>query len=170
MNEGYHNSVSSGTYKTSASNAALTHIPQFGVSSYMITGDDGTITRVILAPGRGLTRTDRERILTTNRAIFCSVRGDLGTYDPPSPADFHEEILRWAIRNARMLAIWSAPLQFPDPVAGWGTKLFWVIPCFVTLVEASKKHVSEWSTLVGRWKHPDASVHFFGPGEAGAIQ
>jgi hypothetical protein len=141
---------------------ALVPPPQSGAQFRTIVGEAKTLAVVFLAPGGGLSRYHR-RLAEAHPLVQCSVRGDPdGIGLAALPEHFHEITLRWMIRQADNIVIWSAPYpQCADDVGRWGVGAANEGAHFVTTIETNEDRAPEWAALVARWKRKSCPVKMF---------
>jgi hypothetical protein len=140
--------------------AALGLMPQS--DAVLITwceGEEKPLAQVLLAPGEGLSRYHR-KLAAAHPVVSCIVRGD--RRPTPAPSAFHQPTLRWAIRSADHIKVWSAP--FPEAcedvkrcdkaAADAGCR-------FRTLIETNEEGEAEWLQLIERWRKRSTPIHVF---------
>jgi hypothetical protein len=80
------------------------------------------------------------------------------------PADFHAATLRWAIKSADLIDIWSAPgTQFADEKCDADTQAVEDGAKFLLTIETAAVAAAEWAAFVRRHKRADAKLVFYGP-------
>jgi hypothetical protein len=139
-------------------------IPYRGASLCTIAGSAKTLARVFLAPGSGLSK--RHRDLADAHPIVCAaIRGDsYSNKAAPSPRVFHQPTVRWMLRQAHHVAIWSAPFpQFSDDLARWSLAAIEEGSLFGVTIETTPARVGAWERLVRQWRQPASRVRVFGP-------
>ena len=153
--------------------SGIIEIPQSGAEFYTLAGEAKTVAQIFLAPGGGLSRYHRQ-LAEAHPFVSCNLRGDSDVRWPaPSPEDFHQATLRWAIRGADYIAIWSATYpQCADDVGRWGVGAADEGAHFVTTIETNEDRAPEWAALIERWKRKDRPVALFSSVKAtgGSIQ
>jgi hypothetical protein len=144
-------------------------VPQSGAEFYTFVGEAKTLAKILLAPGGGLSKRHRNLAMAhPHEFVSGCVRGDW--QHAPPPGDFHQTTLRWMIKNATDIAIWSAPgTQFADDVAEWGIAAA-SNGAFTLTIETVAEKAAEWAGIVRKWKKRSASVRFFGPDGVEAAQ
>lgn len=156
-------------YTDKAILAALINIPQSGAELYTIAGEANTLALILLAPGGGLSSYHR-KLAQAHPTISGTVRGEAETGRlAPSPGDFHQVTLRWMLKTASHVALWSAAFpQFADDVTRWGVDAVNNGARFLLTIESAAEKVAEWTALVRRLKRPSTTLTFFGPAVAEA--
>jgi hypothetical protein len=139
-------------------------VPEEGARLYTITGPAKTFAKILLAPGEGLDRGMRRRA-EAHPLVTCDVRGDRGISLPaPSPEEFHGVTLRWALRKAEYIAVWSAPFpQLADEYAREALAVANAGARFMTLIETTPDRAAEWLAVVKQWKRRSSRTALFGP-------
>jgi hypothetical protein len=145
-------------------------VPASGASLNTIVGEAKTIAQVLLAPGAGLSKRHRDFALAPpHDLVSAAVRGDWER--APSPGAFHQATLRWAVKNAVHITVWSAVYpHFADDIARCDIDAANNGARFLLRIETVAEKAAEWADIVRRWKRPAASVRFFGPVSAEAVQ
>jgi hypothetical protein len=139
-------------------------VPESGVRLHTIVGIK-TLAQVFAAPGGdGVTKLQR-RYASGHDAVSVTFRGD--TYwGKPAPAcsEFNAGTVKWAARNSREIAIWSAPYpDCQDDIGAWMVSAANAGSPFQTLIETTPLRAAEWGAAIARWKGPTTVVRFFGP-------
>lgn len=142
--------------------SGIIEIPQSGAEFYTLAGEAKTVAQIFLAPGAGLSRYHRE-LAEAHPFVSCSLRGDPeGARPAPSPEEFHQATLRWAIRGADRIAVWSATYpQCADDFGRWGVGAANAGARFITTIETTEDRAPEWVALVARWKRKSCAVEMF---------
>jgi len=97
--------------------------------------------------------------------VMCTVRGDPGSIflPAPSPGQFDEATLRWAIRSADEIAIWSAPFpELADEYAQWSVEAADRGARCITTIETTPDRASEWRHVADAWKPRKTRIRLFG--------
>jgi hypothetical protein len=137
-------------------------IPQQGASFCTLSGEGTTVASIFLAPGRGLTESQR-RCAEAHPIVSCHIRADLETGQPGlSPLAFHRATLRWAISNAARIGLWSAPFpEGTEEMRAWAIKAYGDGVRFTTVIETAPGATPEWKRLVEKYKRNAATVTCF---------
>lgn len=151
--------------------SGIIEIPQSGAEFYTLAGEAKTVAQVFLAPGGGLSLYHRQ-LAESHPFVSCSLRGDAEAGRPaPSPEDFHQATLRWAVRGADHIAIWSATYpQCADDFGRWGVGTANDGARFITTIETTEERATEWAALAARWKRKSCTVKMFSTATTGGIQ
>ena len=93
--------------------------------------------------------------------MTMSVRGEVPCPGVPRPNDFDEVTLKWMVRLANLITIWSAPgtSRANEIRAAVGER---AIQRWLT-VETTPAASPLWHRFVHQWKRPSVEVLDFGP-------
>jgi hypothetical protein len=146
-------------------------VPSAGAQVLTYVGEGKPLATVLLSPGSGLTKRDRQQIVSAHPLVCCTVRleAPFEWQRSPSPDDFHPATLSWMMRSADHIAIWSAP--FPQRSQEWGRANSQAIMYgakFLLTIETCVEGDAQWRDLVQRWKRKRSQVVVFGPEGADA--
>jgi hypothetical protein len=135
--------------------------PLWGAHFSTIAGPAKTVAQVLLAPGPGLDKHMRT-LASAHPVVNCVIRAELTP--TPGPADFHGATIRWAIKSADLINVWSAPgTQFAKEKCAADTQAVDDGGKFILTIETTPRRASEWAAWVRRYKRADAKLVFYGP-------
>ena len=114
---------------------------------------------VALAPGTGLPRQHR-RGIETRQFLTFKVLGEVPFWRVPLPCDFDGITLKWAVRVADFISVWSEPGtdqagNIFEHLKG-RTRLRWLV------IETTPSVAPEWLSFVNQWKRPGTEAVEFG--------
>jgi hypothetical protein len=141
--------------------SALRPLVPWGAHVVSIIGDGGIAANVILAPGPGLAGCARAAIVGSYPLVNCIICAELRP--TPRCADFHGATLRWAIRNADRISIWSPDAQVADEKYAADACAVDAGANFILTIETPPAVAPEWATLACRHKRTDAKLVFYKP-------
>jgi hypothetical protein len=174
MNPSVPNSPSQGqSHVDPAVFAAELITPAAGARVVTLLSGGPPLGQVWLAPGSGLNRHDRQQIVSVHPQVCCAIRGEpaLPWQEAPRPADFHGATLRWMLKSANYIAIWSVPFpQLAAECEAAGAQAVKDGATFTVLIETTAHAAAEWAALARRLKRKAAQLDFFGPEHGRTVQ
>ncbi|MET3352643.1 UNVERIFIED_ORG: hypothetical protein ABID33_000526 [Xanthobacter viscosus] len=115
---------------------------------------------VYLAPGSGLPRRSR-RITEASHWVSLCVRGEGTRGRVPNPNDFDQMTLKWMVRLAGGIIIWSAPgmqrrAELAALVSGSSNRR-------ALTIETTPEVAPQWRAFAEQWKRPGVVTSELGP-------
>jgi hypothetical protein len=143
-------------------------IPEHGTSLHTIAAAGGVkiLANVEMRTGGGLNRQARRLAIGAHDICQTHVHADIpdAVGELPTPADFHEPTLLWALDNSAQVALWCEPgVSRHTEVVSWMVDTAHAGSRFQTSINATPEHAATWLAYINRWKSKHAEVRVFGP-------